>query len=126
MQLRHRVTASIRVSGAEHLIPLAPISIYRHPFTSQLPRQHVCFFDIIHSRSRFGPAARERSFCCLSQCGRYSAKSRYLLVPKFIQIWKEATGDPETQQWCAQALRDSVQGVNNSSWQEWEQWWRLH
>ncbi len=81
------------------------------------------FYTIAADTARYGAVARERSFCCVSQCGRYSAQTRYENIPRMIELAKRVP-DAQTQNWCLMALRDMAPGVNLSSISEWESWWQ--
>jgi hypothetical protein len=81
------------------------------------------FYAIAGDTNRYGPAARERSFCCISQCGRYSGQTHFENIPRILALGKRVR-DPQTQQWCILALQYMAPGVNFSSIAEWEQWWQ--
>lgn len=80
------------------------------------------FYRIAADTDRYGPAARERSFCCISQCGRYSMSTRFEEMPKIIEIGR-GNKDAQTQQWCLQALREMAPGVNHATLDQWQSWW---
>ena len=81
------------------------------------------FYDIASDTERYGPAARERSFCCISQCGRYSGTTRFENIPRILELAKRVH-DSQTQQWCLMALQYMAPGVAISSIPEWEKWWQ--
>ena len=81
------------------------------------------FYEIAADTSRYGPAARERSFCCISQCGRYSGTTHFENIPRILELAKKVH-DPQTQQWCIMALQFMAPGVGLSSIPEWEKWWQ--
>jgi hypothetical protein len=80
------------------------------------------FLRIAADTDRYGPVARERSFCCVSQCGRYSMTTRYEEIPKIIAIGR---GNPEaqTQQWCLMALNFMAPGAGCATLDQWQKWW---
>jgi len=80
------------------------------------------FFQIVGSPRKYGPPARERAFCCLVQCGRYSAARRLAMVPDFIRVCEE-TRDSQTRSWSMQALAHCAPGVRAESIDEWKNWW---
>jgi hypothetical protein len=80
------------------------------------------FFEIIAREQDYGPEARERAFCCLVQCGRYSPALRFQMVPRFIQVY-ESSRDPDTRQWALQALEHCAPGVELQSIGQWKAWW---
>ena len=53
-------------------------------------------FQIVEHPEKYGTAARERAFCCLVQCGRYSPAQRLEMVPKFIQVYEDSN-DKQTR-----------------------------
>jgi len=81
------------------------------------------FYEIAADTSRYGPAARERSFCCISQCGRYSGTTHFENIPRILELGKKVR-DPQTQQWCIMALQYMAPGVGLSTIPEWEKWWK--
>ncbi|HEV8487410.1 MAG TPA: hypothetical protein VGV87_27935 [Blastocatellia bacterium] len=81
------------------------------------------FYEIAADTERYGPVARERSFCCISQCGRYSGATRFENIPRILDLGKKVR-DPQTQQWCIMALQYMAPGVGLSSIPEWEKWWQ--
>jgi len=81
------------------------------------------FYEIAADTDRYGPAARERSFCCISQCGRYSGTTRFENIPRILELGKKVR-DPQTQQWCIMALQYMAPGVGLSTIPEWEKWWK--
>ena len=82
------------------------------------------FYEIAADTSRYGPAARERSFCCISQCGRYSGMTHFENIPRILELAKRVR-DPQTQQWCVMALQFMAPGVALSSIPDWEKWWQV-
>lgn len=80
------------------------------------------FFEVIENDWKYGPAARERAFCCLAQCGRYSTSRRLEMIPDFIRICEEA-GDRQTRQWAMQALAHCAPRARCKSVEEWQLWW---
>jgi hypothetical protein len=80
------------------------------------------FFEIIDNDATYGPAARERAFCCLVQCGRYTQARRLELVPRFIRVY-ETHRDPQTRAWTMQALAECAPGVRARSIEDWRHWW---
>ncbi len=82
------------------------------------------FYEIAADTERYGPAARERSFCCISQCGRYSGTTRFENIPRILELGKRVR-DAQTQQWCIMALQYMAPGVGLSSIPEWEKWWQV-
>jgi hypothetical protein len=81
------------------------------------------FYEIAADTERYGPAARERSFCCISQCGRYSGTTRFDNIPRILELGKRVR-DPQTQQWCILALQYMAPGVGLATIPEWEKWWQ--
>lgn len=81
------------------------------------------FYRIAGDTATYGPVARERSFCCVAQCGRYSAQTRFEEVPRILEIARRAE-DRQTQRWCLQALGDMVPGAGCSSIADYERWWK--
>lgn len=80
------------------------------------------FFAIIDDPQKYGPAARERAFCCLSQCGRYTAAQRRQMIPQFIEIYGH-THDAQTRTWTMQALALCAPGSRAQSIDDWRKWW---
>ncbi len=80
------------------------------------------FFEIAGNSQKYGPAARERAFCCLSQCGRYSPDQRLDMVPEFIELY-EHSRDSQTRSWSLQALAHCAPGVRARSIADWKSWW---
>lgn len=80
------------------------------------------FFEVISDESKYGPAARERAFCCLVQCGRYSPAQRFEMIPKFIEL-AEASRDRQTRTWATQALVRCAPGARCTSLSDWKNWW---
>ena len=80
------------------------------------------FLKIIEHDQTYGPAARERAFCSLVQCGRYSSGRRLELVPKFIRIC-ENTRDLRTRSWAMQALGHCAPRARCRPIDEWRTWW---
>ncbi len=80
------------------------------------------FLRIAADTGRYGPEARERSFCCVSQCGRYSMATRFEEMPKIIEIGRR-NQEAQTQRWCLQALGDMAPGVRFATLDQWQSWW---
>ena len=80
------------------------------------------FFQIVADEQKYGPAARERAFCCLVQCGRYSQAQRLEMVPSFIRLY-EQNRDSQTRAWTMQALAHCAPGVRVRSIDDWRNWW---
>jgi HEAT repeat protein len=80
------------------------------------------FFEIASNPGKYGPVARERAFCCLAQCGRYSAARRFDMIGDFIDV-HDQTRDQQTRQWAIQALSHCAPGVQARSVQDWKRWW---
>ena len=80
------------------------------------------FFQIVEQERKYGPVARERAFCCLVQCGRYSPAQRFDMIPELLDI-AQRTRDPQTRAWAMQALGHCAPGVHLSSIEEWKAWW---
>lgn len=80
------------------------------------------FFKIIDQDQKYGPVARERAFCCLAQCGRYSRAQRLEFVPRFIQVY-ETAGDARSRTWAMQALGHCAPRARCRSIEEWQAWW---
>ncbi len=80
------------------------------------------FFEVAANPVKYGPVARERAFCCLVQCGRYSAAQRFDMIGDFIDVYDQ-TRDPQTRQWAIQALGHCAPGVQARSIQDWKRWW---
>jgi hypothetical protein len=118
----------------QSIVPLA------QQFTERSPRHQACdyslwalgevgseelipyFFHVAEDAKKYGPAARERAFCCLSQCGRYTPARRLEMIPEFIRVYDESH-DAQTRHWCLQALAYCAPGVRSRSIDEWKQWW---
>jgi len=81
------------------------------------------FFKIAGDLDRYGPQARERSFCCISQCGRYSGRTRFEKIPRILELAKKHRDHQQTQGWCRLALHDMAPSVNAHSLEEWGKWW---
>jgi hypothetical protein len=82
----------------------------------------VEFLRIATAPDRYGPRARERSFCCMSQCGRYSASTRFEQIPRILEI-AQTVSDEQTQAWCMMALHDMAPGLPYSTIEQWQDWW---
>jgi hypothetical protein len=80
------------------------------------------FLRIIEQEQKYGPVARERAFCCLVQCGRYSPAQRFELIPTLIDV-AERGQDPRTRAWALQGLGQCAPGVACGSLDEWKAWW---
>jgi hypothetical protein len=80
------------------------------------------FFEVAENERKYGPAARERAFCCLVQCGRYSLARRSEMVPSLIEIYEESR-DPQTRVWTLQALAHCAPRAQVDSIDEWKSWW---
>ncbi|HKV40702.1 MAG TPA: hypothetical protein VJX67_15930 [Blastocatellia bacterium] len=80
------------------------------------------FIRIGSNPRTYGPRARERSFCCISQCGRYSGATRFENVPRILKI-ASSISDPQTQGWCLMALPTMAPGVHFGTIAEWQKWW---
>lgn len=80
------------------------------------------FFQIVEDPKKYAPPARERAFCCLVQCGRYSPARRLEMVPNFIQVYDDSR-DPQTRSWSMQALAQCAPGVRARSIDDWKSWW---
>jgi hypothetical protein len=125
---------------ANQRIPEEAIVTQAQRFVERYPRHEACdyavwalgemgseemvpyFFQIIQDSNKYGPAARERAFCCLSQCGRYSPAQRVRMVPDFIDVYKHA-GDAQTRKWSLQALALCAPSVQARSIDDWSRWW---
>ena len=81
------------------------------------------FYRIATATEKYGPKARERSFCCVAQCGRYSGTTRFEAIPKILEIAEAKKGDAQTEGWCLQALHDMAPGVAAASIADWKDWW---
>ncbi len=80
------------------------------------------FFQVIDDERKYGTAARERAFCCLAQCGRYSQSQRLEMVPSFLQVYDQ-NRDAQTRAWTMQALAHCAPGVRARSIDDWRNWW---
>ncbi|GEM_PF-4664597 len=80
------------------------------------------FFEVATNPTKYGPSARERAFCCLAQCGRYSAAQRFDMIGDFIKVYDQSR-DQQTRQWTMQALSYCAPGVQARSIQDWKHWW---
>ena len=121
-------------------VPERTIALQAQRFVERYPQHEACdnavwalgelgaedlvpyFFQIIEDPRKYGTPARERAFCCLVQCGRYSAAQRLEMVPNFIQVC-EKTRDPQTRSWSMQALGYCAPGVRAGSIDDWKSWW---
>jgi hypothetical protein len=79
-------------------------------------------FQIASQPEKYGAAARERAFCCLAQCGRYSPAQRLAMVPGFIEVYQE-TDDAQTRAWSLQALTYCAPSARADSIRDWKNWW---
>jgi hypothetical protein len=79
------------------------------------------FFQIIEDPGKYGPVARERAFCCLAQCGRYSPRQRAAMVPEIIRTYDNAH-EAQTRTWCMQALSHCAPGAQARSIDDWKRW----
>lgn len=80
------------------------------------------FFQIVRNPEKYGPVARERAFCCLAQCGRYSPRQRMRMVPELIDVYENAS-DKQTRSWAIQALAHCAPGTQARSIDDWKKWW---
>ena len=121
-------------------VPEQPIVHQAQRFVERYPQHEACdnavwalgelgsedlvpyFFQIIAQPKTYGAPARERAFCCLAQCGRYSPARRLEMVPNFIEVYEE-TRDPQTRSWSMQALSYCAPGVRTDSISDWKNWW---
>jgi hypothetical protein len=121
-------------------VPEGTIVLQAQRFVERYPQHEACdnavwalgelgsenlvpyFFQIVENPRKYGPPARERAFCCLAQCGRYSAARRLEMVPNFIEVCEEAR-DPQTRSWSMQALAYCAPGVRAASVDDWKDWW---
>jgi hypothetical protein len=121
-------------------VPEDQIVKQAQPFIERYPRHEACdyavwalgelgseelvpyFFQIARDPKKYGPAARERAFCCLAQCGRYSPTQRLHMVPDLIDVYEKAH-DGQTRTWSMQALGHCVPGAHARSIDDWKRWW---
>lgn len=121
-------------------VPEGSIALQAQRFVERYPQHDACdnavwalgelgsdelvpyFFQIIDDPQKYGPPARERAFCCLVQCGRYSAARRLEMVPDFIRVCEESR-DAQTRTWSMQALAYCAPGARARSLDDWKTWW---
>jgi hypothetical protein len=121
-------------------VPEEEIVAQAQRFVERYPRHEACdyavwalgelgseemiayFFQIIDNPQKYGPAARERAFCCLAQCGRYSPARRVRMVPDFIEVYRNAQ-DAQTRTWSMQALTQCAPTAHARSIDDWTHWW---
>ena len=121
-------------------VPADSIIRLTQGYVERLPRSQACdnalwalgqlgsedmvpyFFKIIEHEQTYGPVARERAFCSLVQCGRYSSGRRVELVPTFIWVYERAR-DARTRSWSMQALGHCAPRTHCRSIEDWRTWW---
>jgi hypothetical protein len=121
-------------------IPEGTIVLQAQRFVERYPKHEACdnavwalgetgseelvpyFFQIIDDSQKYGPPARERAFCCLVQCGRYSAARRLEMVPDFIRVCEDSR-DSQTRAWSMQALAYCAPAARAHSIDDWKNWW---
>jgi hypothetical protein len=125
---------------ATQRVPEDQIVMQAQQFVERYPRHEACdyavwalgelgseelvpyFFQIARDPQKYGPAARERAFCCLAQCGRYSPAQRIHMVPDLIDVYENAR-DGQTRTWSLQALAHCAPTTHARSIDDWKKWW---
>jgi len=121
-------------------VPDDQIIVQAQGFVERYPRHEACdyavwslgelgseelvpyFFQIVRDPKKYGPPARERAFCCLAQCGRYSPAQRVRMVPGLIEVYENAR-DRQTRTWSMQALAHCAPTTQARSIDDWKKWW---
>src|SRR5262245_8093927 len=125
---------------ATQRVPEDEITTQAQRFVERYPRHEACdyavwalgelgsedlvpyFFQIVRDTKKYGPAARERAFCCLAQCGRYSPAQRMHMVPDLIDVYENAR-DGQSRTWSMQALAHCAPTTHARSIDDWKKWW---
>jgi hypothetical protein len=80
------------------------------------------FIRIAGDTAHYGTKARERSFCCLSDCGRYSMTKRFDEIPRVLELARQAK-DAQSQNWVMLALHDMAPGAAFGTVDDCQAWW---